>query len=199
MQDQQSQGGWRPVEDARKMMGLGLFVAKAMSSPLEVMLRTDFGVSYFGPAAVAGFFAPLLWTTLWPRERGIGWLVCFWFFYLIMQARARFESVRMVHRGQLVHTRYNGTPRLLRRFPNMTEQQVKERVEPMLVLVTGFCVLAWSPPLGSYLICGAIALAMVQGAISHTQRAQVLAMNDAMIEQRLLLERLRRMQQGHFH
>lgn len=193
MQDQQPKG-WTPIEDAKKGANFIVLAAQVLASPIEVFLRTRFGSRYFGiPSAIAILALPL-WSVLWPREDPRPLLI-FWGLYILMQLRARIEGVRMVARGDHVHSRYNGRPRLARFFRKMPEQKIKVVTEPVVVCLIGFLMLPMSESLGSYLMAAAFASGLLNSTIDAVDRARTVELNDAWIEQQSLADRFRAMQQ----
>ena len=191
MNDQQPKG-WTPVEDARKAASILMLATQTLAAPVEVFLRTKFGRNYFGiPSCLALLVIPM-WMLLWPGEDPTPILV-FWCLFIVMQARARMESLRMVARGEHVHGRYNGWPRLARLFKKSTELKVKE-YEAFLVIGAGVACLSFSPPLGSYLAAAGICLLICGSVIESTARARALQMQDAFLEQQQFAERFRELQ-----
>ncbi|MCA9281081.1 MAG: hypothetical protein H6812_10675 [Phycisphaeraceae bacterium] len=197
MQKQQQQqpepGGWTPVEDARNAAALLMFAAQVLSAPVEPFLRTRFGVKYFGMPSFFAFLCIPVWMLLWPEKSPAG-IVIFWGLFVLMQLRARIESARMMMRGDIVHTRYNGRPRLaaiLRRTP---EHKIKCDIEPWVVIIAGGLLMAVSPPLGSYLMLSGFCLAICGGVAESVDRARVMQLHDAWLEQQALADRFREMQ-----
>lgn len=182
MPDQPEPKGWTPIEDSQNAAAFLVLAAQSIAAPVEVFLRTRFGRRYFGVPAAIGFFAVPMWMLLWPGEDATPIFV-FWVLYLIMQGRARVESILMSSRGDLVHTRYNGRPRLARVFKRAGERRLKAATEPLLVLAVGVFMLPISEPLGSYLITAGICLALVASVIETVERNRLMSMHDAWLEQ----------------
>jgi preprotein translocase subunit Sec61beta len=136
-----------------------------------------------------------MWMMFWPQENatGIAW---FWLLFILMQFRARLEAAWMVRRGDIVHTRYNGQPRVARLIKRLDEQEIKGRIEPSIVLIIGLAVLVIDMPLGSYLVVASLALSANHGLMTVIDRARVLEMNDVLIEQRAISEQFRGMQRS---
>lgn len=192
MQDQQPKG-WTPFEDAKKGANFMMLAAQVLASPIEVFLRTRFGSRYFGvPSAIAILALPM-WSLLWPREDPRPLLI-FWGLYILMQLRARVEGMRMVARGDHVHSRYNGRPRLARIFRKMPEQKIKVVAETVVVCAIGVLMLPISESLGSYLFAAAFASGLLNSTIDAVERARSVELNDAWIEQQSLAERFRELQ-----
>lgn len=185
--------GWTPIQDARKGAYIGLLVSRIVAAPVEVVIRTRFGSQYFGLAALLGLFMMPAWVLFWPDAdvRGLMW---FWGLHVLMQFRARFEVFRMLRRNEIVHTRYNGRPRLQRLLRWMTESQVKAIGEPVFVFLCGIFMMPLSEPLGTYLMAAAFCLGLNHSVIESVERARALQLNDARIEQESIAERFREMQ-----
>lgn len=195
MHNQQQQAGWTPIEDTKNLSYVLLFAARAIASPVEPILRRKFGTRYFGWATAVGFFAPPLWMMFWPGEDPSGIFV-FWLIFLLMQLSARIESARMAAKGQYIHSRYNGWPRLARFFKTMPEQRIKAGPEPLFVFIAGAALMSVTAPLGSYLMVAAFSLFAMHAVADAVERAQAVEMNDALIEQQNVAERFRQMQNG---
>ena len=191
--DEQQVKGWTPIEDARNAANIMVFASRVMTAPVEVIIRKRFGSRYFGLPGFVALFAIPMWMTLWPQESatGIGW---FWLLFILMQFRARIEAAWIVRRGDIVHTRYNGRPRVTRLFKRLGEQEIKGRIEPSIVLIIGLAVFVIDRPLGSYLVVASLALSANHGLMIAVDRARALEMNDVLIEQRAISEQFRDMQ-----
>ncbi|QYO62488.1 hypothetical protein [Leptolyngbya sp. 7M] len=194
-QQQEQQAGWTPIQDAKKAANILVFLANAVASPVEVFLRTKFGSNYFGMPSVVALLLVPMWALFWPQESPAG-ICVFWLLFIAFQLRARIETFRMLARGEHVHTRYNGWPRLARIFKRMPESRIKAGLEPLLVFAVGVLMMPLSQPLGSYLMVAAFALGMTHAVIDSVERARALEMNDAMIEQQALADRFRQMNGG---
>lgn len=193
MQDQQPKG-WTPIEDARKGANFMVLAAQVLASPIEVFLRTRFGSRYFGAPSAIAILALPFWGVLWPREDARPLLI-FWGLYIVMQLRARIEGLRMAARGDHVHSRYNGRPRLDRVFRKMPEQKIKVVAETVVVCVVGVLMLPISESLGSYLMVAAFASGLLNSTIDAVERARTVELNDAWIEQQALADRFREIRQ----
>jgi len=193
--DEQQVKGWTPIEDARNAANIMVFASRVMSAPVEVIIRKRFGSRYFGLPGFVALFAIPMWMMFWPQESatGIAW---FWLLFILMQFRARVEAAWMVRRGDIVHTRYNGQPRVARLFKRLGEQEIKGSTEPTIVLVTGLLIFLFNMPLGSYLVVASLALAANHGLMVAVDRARALEMNDVLIEQTAISEQFRDMQRN---
>jgi len=189
------QGGGGPFQSASRGASYLVFAARVLASPLEVCLRRGFGPKYFGFQAVGTLLLFPLWTMFWPTEDPTG-LYGFWAIMMFFFARAKAESTRMVAKGDIVHTRYNGTSRLSRFFKRLPEAKVKGVCEPAFGLFTGAILMQLDKPLGSLIAVSAIAMFLVQATIEGVEQARVSELNDALIEQQSIAERFREVQQN---
>jgi hypothetical protein len=183
------------MQDSLKAGRILVFVARMFASPLEACLRREFGPKYFGFAAFGSLVLLPLWMAFWP-DKSSDALNCFSVLVLFMFARARAESSRMLRNGANVHTRYNGWPRLSRWFPRMSEAKVKSKVEPAFCFIAGIFLMYLSEPLGSFVLVATVGLVLSQSTIESVERARVMELNDAMIEQQSIAERFREMQRN---
>jgi len=191
--DQPDPNNWTPIQDAQNAASLFVLAAQVMAAPVEVILRTRFGRRYHGVPAFLGLLSVPMWMLFWPQEDYTPIFV-FWGLVFLMQLRARIESLVMVAKGEIVHTRYNGYPRLARIFKNTNEQKIKGNIEPVLVMIVGAALLAVSEPLGSFLIVSGLSLAIVAGVIESVERNRTLSMRDAWLEQQDQAARFREIQ-----
>lgn len=171
-------------------------VSRSLAVPAEVLLhRADsFGERYFGlPTALAVlsmFFYPALWNGRGTREMTIVIIV-----FLALVAWARMRSFARVRRGGAQpHSRYTGTPRILRVLRFVSERKVKCAVEPMLVFLAGVFTLPFSEPLGSYVMFMSFGLFASTNVNVGTERRRALDLHDALMEQRDSFDLFREMQ-----
>lgn len=191
-QQQQPEGLFNPIEDAKRAFSLLVFASQVLGHPVEVFLRTRFGSQYFGVAALVAFFTVPMWMVFFPTESPLG-ISIFWVLYILMQLRARIESGRLKAKGEVIHSRYNGWPRLAKAFKSMPESKIKAAIEPLAVFLTALAVMEGSVPLGSYLIAASFALAFNHALLDAVEKARVRELNDSLIEQQQLAERFRAM------
>jgi len=93
-----------------------------------------------------------------------------------------------------LHSAYTGRPYLGRLLPTMKEETVKT-LESLTVFAVGFWVGCLNAPLGDYMMLTS-ALMFLRGVmLSSRQRAEAIELNDMVIEQKLVADRFRDMQQ----
>jgi hypothetical protein len=195
-QQEQPQNLWTPIEDAKRAFSLLAFASQVLAHPTEVFLRTRFGSQYFGVAAGLAFFVVPMWMVFFPTEPATGiWI--FWCLYIVMQLRARIETARSKSKGEVIHSRYNGWPRLANAFKSMPESRLKAAIEPLAVFLCALAVMAGSVPLGSFLIVSAFALAFNNALLGAVTKARVRELNDTLIEQQQIAECFRDMRGDH--
>lgn len=196
MQNEQPQPkGLTPFQNARAAASFLVLAAQVLAAPVEPILRRRFGRHYFGvPSAIALISLPL-WCVFWPQEDPQPLLV-FWALFIFMQLVARVEGMRMAARGEITHSRYNGTPRLARLLPRMPEEKIKGDVEPWLVVICGVLLLSVSLPLGTYLVAAGLSLGCVAGVMESVARARATQLYDAWLETADQGDRFRAMQRG---
>lgn len=189
------QSGGGPFQSTPRGAHYVVFAARVLASPLEVCFRRGFGPKYFGLQAVGTLLLFPLWTVFWPTQNPAA-LYGFWAIVMFCFARARTQSTRMVAKGDIVHTRYNGTSRLTRFFKRLPEAKVKGTCEPACGLVAGALLMQLDKPLGSIIVVSAVAMFLVQATIEGVEQARVSDLNDALIEQQSIAERFREMQRN---
>lgn len=195
---QAGNGTGGPGRRAQNGAHVMVFIVRALALPLEVLLRRRFGARFFGFPTLAGLVAIPVWITFWP-EKNPGPMTGFGALVLLMLIRARVESLRMVAKGDLVHTRYNGWPRIAAIFRRTSETKIKGFIEPVLGLGVGVATMYVYEPLGSFLIVSSIALGMINSTIDAVEQARAMEMNDALIEQQGLAERFREVRGDRTH
>lgn len=185
--------GWTPIQDAKAAANFLMLAAQSLAAPLEPFLRHRFGPRYFGVPSTIGLFIIPMWMLLWPDEDPRP-IMGFWLLFILVQLIARIECVGLAARGHLIHTRYNGHPRLAAIFRKVPERTLKSTHEPWLAIFAGVLALTFSAPLGSYLIAAGVCLAVCASVGEAVDRARALQLHDAWIEQQILAERFREMQ-----
>jgi hypothetical protein len=193
MHDNQS---GEPLEGYRRFLCGVAFVARAFAVSVEVFLhRADsFGERYLGLQAGAALLLIFFWPVFCEPHHdptpmfiyaGAYALAC-----VVIRARLQLRRKRGLPQP---HTRYNGTPELLRRFKRLDEVKVKQTVEPFMTFAIGAVILNFSPPLGGYLMIASAGMLISNGLAAEYERRRVSDMHDAYLEQRGVAERFRDM------
>lgn len=178
----------------RNFVGIVVFVARSMAVSVEVFLhKTDsFGERYLSLQAAAAILIIFFWPVLCEPWHDPEPMLMFLLAYLMMCAAVRSRlAIRSKRNLPQPHSRYTGTPRLMRFTGRMDEVRVKCIVEPLFTIAVGGLVLAASPPLGGYLMVAALGLLISNNLIEGSDRERVRNMHDAYLEQRRIVERFR--------
>jgi hypothetical protein len=93
-------------------------------------------------------------------------------------------------RGECCHSRYNGRPYAMAFLP-ISELRMK-RIEPSLVLGLGWVVHHWNHPLGSFVMTSAFCQGFRMVAEFIFTRTRALDLNDALAEQTVAMQSVRR-------
>lgn len=178
------------------LLGLVSLVARTLATSVEPFLHRRFGSRYFGIHAGCVFPAILIWCCNW-RGYDVRPLLLYAGLYAVAVILARAETGRLEAKGEVIHSQYNGWPRLLslRGFRNLREQTAKA-IEPYLMFLIGGVLITWSPPLGSYLMVAGGGLLVSIGLAETCQRVRDRDLQDALIDQRISANRLRAKQVG---
>jgi len=184
----------RPFEGVRKFLIVLRFAARTFATSVEVFLHKpgSFGERYLGLQALAALALIFFWPAFCephhdPRPM---FIYAGLFFIACVLIRLR-TFARQRRGGQQPHSRYNGTPELMKRFRRMDEGKVKRVVEPWVVFLTGAAFLHFSPPLGGYLMLATVGLLISNCFSAEYERRRVTGLNDAYLEQRAIAEGFR--------
>jgi hypothetical protein len=180
-------------DDMRTAGNLLTWICHSMAVTVEVFLHDQFGERYLGAQSFFGLLA-IMGSSLFCGRQDTRALLGFLVAYIIVCSAIRIETAIRRRKGTLpAHSRYNGRPFLMRLMRRTPEIDIKQRIEPLLVLFVGIGVLPYSQPLGGYLMAAAIALAASVGMTEAQQRIRAMDMNDAVISQTDVAERFRDM------
>lgn len=176
------------VKDVETSANLFMLFVRVWATSLEVFLHYGMGRRYLGWNAIGVFALVPVYGLFWPRH-DLGPLALFLAAYLFMVfvTRASMFSVGPLDR----HSYYNGFPRFLRKKKAGHEAHFKGCHEPMFVFFLGGGISIPNPPLGCFLMIGALCL-LLQGAVSQALHdSQSMDINDALIEQSHLTNQFR--------
>lgn len=192
---QSNQGPMFSPDGFRSFVGGIVSIARALALTVEVFLHRagSFGERYFGLqvglSMLILFVFPMFWEGHDPRPV-FRYLLAFVIAVVICRVKI---AARVRRGGPPVHSYYTGTPRLVRLFPRMKEETIKNTVEPFLVIAIGLFTLGISEPLGAYLFFAGIALALSTGLTRDYDRRRAMDLNDAYIDQAQAVQRMRDM------
>lgn len=177
-----------------------LFIAlEGYALSIEVFLHKRIGGRYVGmqivPAAAVMACAAIWWAQHGEDPRPLIWFLVT-FIGLAVFARAAAYSRAM--RGDQTHSRYTGTPWLIKPTARLSEVTIKKFIEPALVGTAAWYFWELNPPLASHLLISAACLAGTVIRADHHMRMRTADMNDAVNEQQQVAEQFRNMHGGNF-
>ena len=151
-------------------------------------IRRDFGTDALGFPAACALLLMLMVGGLGRIPEMFPYLL-FWLFVMMWQ---RGRTSRLVRRGVVWHSRYEGDPWLALSIPFVRKASTAKRlIEPVLCLLVGAALHDVSHGLGVFVMAGFFSLAAVDGIHREIDRKQLAAMRDAEIEQKWLAARYR--------
>lgn len=186
------------AERLRTQANAMAFVAGAFAAFAEIlMFRKHFGARYFqGWKTGAALLLIPFFSLFWPQHD----LRPLFFIWLLFIVRCAMHRVSMLcrrwresrgMRSRPVHSRYNGEPVLLRRFPKWSETTIKRMVEPLVMLALGIGSLTFSPPLGWFFVWCAVGMGIHTGLLHRHDVQQARDLADAAIDSEILAARVR--------
>lgn len=171
---------------------LPLFVIRTWATSIYVFIRGGFGSRFLGLQAAA----VLLLAPLYASVKRVTDLdtMCF---YLCMYLAMCFLHKQISRRRQRLnipsHSFYDGFPCLRRFFPwvKCSEVTFKRFVEPVVVIALGIAMVPSDEPFGMYIVTGGLCMAFLASAYSVQEQARLDDLNDSILDQQALAERLR--------
>jgi len=197
MQTQQNPSG--PIQ-VKAVLSWVAFICAALAVSMEVFLHRSrsFGTRYIGLQGAAALPIILVYTMFWPGH-DVSLVLDFLIAYVVMCFFARIGVIARIRQsGPREHSRYNGTPRLMRVMRRLSERTVKLAVEPILVFTVGTLILPTSEPLGFYFMLGAFGLLVSVYLSDGFDGQRAYDMHDAFLDQRQIVERFRSMRGDRF-
>ncbi len=192
MDNEQGRNG---PDNAKTILALFYFICRALAAMMEMFLHKSrtFGERHLGLQAAAAIPIMFFFTAFW-RGEDVRPVFGFLMAYIVACAAVRIGVLaRMRAGGTTVHTYYTGTPRVMRLTGSLNEETVKRVVEPMMVFTIGALTLPLSLPLGTLIMLGGFGLFASVNLTAEFDRTRALDMNDALIDQANLAQRLRGM------
>ncbi len=166
---------------------------------IEVFLHRHFGARYIGfqglvATALIGVFIVFCGDHGHDPRPMILFLVA----YLVLVACARLDAFRRTMRGDKTHSRYSGTPWLIKPNARLSEITIKKFVEPIVVLGIAALISDYNQPLAAYLIVAVSCLVGSNLRAAMWMRGRVMDMNDAVADQEQVAQQFRDMRGDHF-
>jgi hypothetical protein len=190
---QQSQQQQQADETTRLFIAeLVTGLARATALTIEVFLHCNFGSAYLG-CGVARFVVIGLFSH-WCQPQNMGPLLWFSVVYGVFWLIALSNVLLRRWRGQhTVQSRYSGRPHLCRMLPEWREVNVKQ-VEALLAMCVGYAIGLVNKPLGHYLLLASSFVLVRAYAHASQLRSRAVELNDSVIEQKMVAERFREIQ-----
>jgi hypothetical protein len=160
---------------------------------VEVFLHRGFGSSYVS-GGFLGVIVIYLFSLFFNPQNILpllGFAVVYAAFWLLAALCA---LIRYWRGADKMHSKYTGKPFLWRLMPGWKEENVKH-LEAFIVIAVGYGVHYLNAPLGYYLMTAAVVLLLRGYGRVSEQRSRALELNDKVIEQKLVAERFRTMQE----
>lgn len=178
----------------RNFVSILVFLARTLAVSVEVFLHRSetFGERYLDLQAAAALLLIFFWPAFCEPVHDPLPMLVFLGLYLLACLTVRIAVHRRIRRGgPQQHSRYTGTPALMKRFRRTPEIKVKCVVEPIVVFLVGSVLLGFSPPLGGYLMVASAGLFVSTSLAENCDRKRNRDLNDAYIEQTRIAERFR--------
>jgi hypothetical protein len=163
-----------------------IIIIEGIAFTTLAFMRRRFGDKFVGLQAGVALVFILLFGAFFPGH-DLRPLMGFLAAYVVMCAWHNLSR----RQGLKVHSRYSGIPRLQRFFKRASEETIKARHEPVLILVLGGLISLINVPLGALLLWSAIAITMNEITLHAAMQNRLREMNDQYIEQRCVLDRFR--------
>jgi hypothetical protein len=184
----------RPNPDAQLFAEIVEGVGRSLALSIEVFLHRGFGTGYVGCGPLA--FLIMYLFSIFFTDQNMHPLAVFAGIYGLLWLIATVNVLIRWWRGmETVHSRYNGRAHLSRLLPEWTETNVKY-LESLAVILLGYGIhRLMNRPLGDYLILAGVFVLIRDHGMASMLRQRAVELNDAVIEQRDVAERLAKMQQ----
>jgi hypothetical protein len=168
-------------------------VFQSFAATVEVFLHRSFGSRYLSLRAVGGMVVIILFASMIPLP-GRWAVMLFFFAYFKACLVARAGVLWRKWKGiDLEHSRYSGTPYLMKVFPRWNEVKIKRFVEPAIVFLVAILLGNYVPALTMYLMVAGFALMITNNQAEEYERRRALMMRDDLIESQQRAERVRSM------
>ncbi len=190
---QQSQHPQTSQATGRFMGQLLIGLSRSTALTVEVFFHRSFGSRYVG-SGLWGLFIIFIFSWFFPDEnlRPLMWFgATYGVLWLIAVAAV---WIRRWRRKDTVHSLYTGRPFLARLLPGWKETSVKH-FEALLAILLGYGVHFLNRPLGDYWVFASAVMFLRGYHLAAEHRDRAIAMNDAVVEQQLVGNLFRDMQE----
>ena len=160
---------------------------------IEVFFRWDFGSVYVG-SGFMGVVVIWIFSMFFPPGDFAPLFYFSWVYCAVWLVALTGMLIRYWRGKDKLHSKYSGRPHLLLLLPGWREDYVKY-LDAVIAILLGWGVHHLNVPLGDYLMAAASLLLFRDFAIGSEQRNRAVQMNDQVIEQKLVAEKFRAMQE----
>jgi hypothetical protein len=163
----------------RTSLNVLYFFASGWAWCLLPFLRCNLGTNAIGVRGIVAFIVMWAYAALAPCPE----LVPFFGVWLVVVIIQRLRTAQLVRRGVVMHSRYAGDPLVMKFLPFIGVGTAK-LLEVMICFAAGLVLGAYWPPLGGFVLIGAVAMVIMFSIDDQIIRNRQQAMRDAELEQR---------------
>ena len=189
MSNDQQQGDQKVSPSANDYLGMTYFVCDVYRTIPGPFLRYGQGVEAYGVRGGLAFVGLLTCCTL-ARDWVLWLFMALWIVALVYR---RVQTLLLIRRGAIIHSRYAGDPWLAFKVPFVrSEHTAMGIIEPSIMMLAGVMTCPLSINLGALLMVGWLALMVHHGIEREIDRKRLERMRDAAIEAQWYGDRFRR-------
>jgi len=169
---------------ARRFVNLLYLLVSGYATCFTVFIRRNFGTEALGLNAAVAFIIMMGYTAVHPGSR-MGFFVMLWFVMLVAQW---LNTMLCRARGIVVHSRYDGYPRLGFAFPFVRAERTAKTIECLACVLIGGLLFEVDQSLGVFVMFGCFGLLLRLAIDDEIDRKRLQRMHDAEIEQSYMME-----------
>lgn len=167
------------------VVGFIHMMAHAHRAALLPFMRHSFGICAHEFHGIATIIGLLVLASAYPVFR------LYFFLWLITMLGHRFQSFRLHFKGVESHSKFQGIPWLVMRWPGIKTEQQAKLAEPLFCLFAGMVLATISEPLGRFVMGGFISCIAIMAIDALVDWHVVRSMRDGDIEMRYYAEKYR--------
>lgn len=185
---QESNSAPQPWQNAN----LPVFFIRAWATSIYVFIRGGFGSRFLGFQAAAVLLLAPLYASL-KRVTDLDTMCFYLCMYLLLCVLHKQISRRRQRLNIPCHSYYDGIAglRCFFRWLKCSEVTFKRFVEPVVVIALGIGMVPSDEPFGMYIVTGGLCMAFLANAYTVQDQARLDDLNDSILDQQALAERLR--------
>jgi hypothetical protein len=182
---QQKGGGF----GIRGVINLLYLVVSGHATCVTPFVRRNFGSEALGRNGAIALIILVVYMVAYPTHRALVNLGGLWFLMVILQ---RLKTGRLLRKGFVVHSRFDGEPFLGFIVPFVTRYQTASFIEFLALLIFGIWIASIDAALSRLVVVSAVCLVIKMTIEEEIVRKRLRAMRNAEVEQRSIVERYRR-------